>query len=124
MPYTTEWHPDLSALTVRYTGSLSAEEYRRMCAERVALLDQAATLVSVVMDMQALQSFPDALQVGEEHNVLQHQNAREVLLVLEEPLYERLAEAFVPDAKRRWPVRLFPSVEQALFFVRQHKKEA
>ncbi|GEM_PF-3069855 len=123
MPYTIDWHPDLSALIVRYQGSVSADEYRQMCAERARLLHQANKTVSVVMDMQKLQNFPDAIWVGEEDDVLQHPNVRDVLLVLDSELYEKLADSLMPDSEGRWPVHFFPDVEQALAFARQRPPE-
>ncbi len=119
MPYTVAWHPELSALVVRYEGSLSADEYRQMCAERAELLDKASADLAVVMDMQALHSFPEALSVGEEGDALQHENVREVLVVVDEALYEKIAGSVVPDAEGRWPLRFFPDVEQALVYLQR-----
>ena len=89
-----------------------------MCAERAEQLDGASADVVVVMDMQDMQNFPDARFAGEDC-VLQHENVRFVLIVLDEELYRRVANSVVPDAEQRWPVRFFPSVEQALAFAQQ-----
>ena len=118
MPYTIAWHPDLAALIVHYQGSVSAEEYRQMCAERADLLNEASSDVAVVMDMQNLLDFPDARLVSED-NALQHANVRYVLIVLDEELYEKVVGSVVPDTEQRWPVRFFPDMEQALAFVQQ-----
>lgn len=118
MPYTMAWNPDLAALIVQYQGSVSAAEYQRMCAERAEQLDGASAGVAVVMDMRDMQDFPGARLAGE-NSVLQHENVRSVLIVLDEELYEKVSGAVVPDAEQRWPVRFFPSVEQALAFAQQ-----
>jgi len=119
MPYKIAWHPDVSALVVHYKGSVPAEEYRQMVAERAELLEEASGDVSVVMDMRQLKNFPDALSVGEEENVLQRANVRQALLVVDGELYKKLATSLVPDTAQRWPVRFFVSVEDALGFAKQ-----
>ena len=118
MSYTVAWHPDLPALIVHYQGNISADEYRRMCAERAELLDEASSDVMVVMDMQAMQDFSTA-QLGGENSPLHHKNVRHVLIVLDEELYPKVAGSVVPDTEGRWPVHFFPDMEQALAFVQR-----
>ncbi len=121
MPYTIAWHPDLAALVVQYQGHVSATEYRRMCAERAERLAEASSdAVAVVMDMRELADFPSARLAGEE-NVLDYDNVRYVLIVPDGELYKKIAASVVPDAEQRWPVRFFPTVEQALDFVREQR---
>ncbi len=119
MPYKIVWHSDLSALVVHYEGSVSLDDYLRMCAERAEWIDKAAGSVSVVMDMRSLQNFPDAAKVDDTENVLQHENVQRVLIVVDDELYEKLQDAVVDDTQRLWPVHFFSDVEQALAFIEQ-----
>ena len=114
MPVELRWHPKLPVLLASYTGSISIKEYYKMRDERLAMLRKGPDRAILLADVQHLDEFPDLEPTQRGENILLDEQITRTLIVLDSDFFRRLARSMVPDPDRRYPVRVFGDMEEAL----------
>lgn len=124
--YFTERLPDLPVLlSVIGKGWTEDRDLISAMLDMERLLNEAEQPLFLITELDGIQVTLDHIVIGAnaaaqgERSLLHHPQVREVIVVTESPVIKHAAEGLRSDAFGNIPVRTYPSIKEAIDYVRE-----